>query len=127
MCFTKLKDGIDNLNQALTEFYFDTDYTDNCDYLEQESLKEVPINHEDLTVIQINIRGLISKQNKLLDFLNGCNKSKIDVVILAETWLTKSSQEIASVPGYELVGEICTNKKGGGVGILINNKLKYKT
>ena len=47
------------------------------------------IENSDLRVIQLNIRGLFGKQDKLLKLINCCNKMKIDVVLLEETWLSK--------------------------------------
>ena len=127
MCFTKLTDKKDNLNQILTEFEFGNDYNDNCDYLDLDEFREVQISPNDLSIVQLNIQGLIGKQDKLLKFLNSTNKEKIDVVIVSETWLTKSSEKLINIPGYDLISEVRQNKKGGGVGILINKKLKYKT
>ena len=77
----------------LTEFEFGNDYIDNCDYLDTEEFREVQISPKDLSIVQLNIRGLIGKQEKLLKFLNSSNKEKIDIVILSETWLTKSSEK----------------------------------
>ena len=52
--------------------------------------------------------------------------SPIDIVILCETFLTPDKENHISIPGYCLITKNRTNKKGGGVSILINNKLKYK-
>ena len=63
---------------------------------------------------------------ELSKLINNSNKKKIDVVILSETWVTPSSLTRINVPGYDFIGKQRTNKKGGGVGILINKNLKYK-
>ena len=95
--------------------------------MDLDEFREVQISPNDLSIVQLNIRGLIGKQDKLLKFLNSSNKEKIDIVIVSETWLTKSSEKLINIPRYDLISEVRQNKYGGGVGILINKKLKYKT
>ena len=46
--------------------------------------------------------------------------------MLCETWVTKDMKELVTIPGYDFVGIEQTNEKGGGVGLLIVNELKYK-
>ena len=128
MCFTKLHSSKrDKINNEIKEIFFGTDYTDNCDYLDEDEIKEVTINKNDLSIIQLNIHGLVSKQHELLKFIDRCNKRKIDIVILLETWLSPTATKKINVAGYEYVGESRKNKKGGGVGFLISNEIKYKT
>ena len=52
-------------------------------------------------------------------------KRKIDVVILSETWVTKSSEHRVKIPGFNFVGIHRQGKKGGGVGFLISEEIKY--
>ena len=99
----------------------------NCDYISIEDASTLHCNDKDLVVIQLNIRGLLSKQSELLKLITTCTKDKkVDVVILCETWVTKEVKHLIKVPGYEYVGIERENKKGGGVGFLIANKLHYK-
>ena len=128
MCFTKLHaTKVDSLNNQVKDFFFGTDYVNNCHYLEEHDVKEVTIRKNDLSIIQLNICSLISKQQELLKFINCCNKKKIDIVILSETWLTSSAERKVNVPGYDYVGVSRKHKRGGGVGFLINKEIKYKT
>ena len=46
-------------------------------------------------------------------------------MLLSETWLTPFSPEL-SIPGYSFLQKCRQNKKGGGVGILVSQHLKYK-
>ena len=127
MCFTKLAPKLDKLNQLMTKFNFGNDLIDKCDYLDHDEMIEVKISESDLSIIQWNVRGLMNKQSTVLNFINGCNKSEIDIVIVSETWLTSSSLSLVNIPGYDFVGEVHNHKKGGGVGFLINQSLQYKT
>ena len=95
----------DKLNNLVKEFEFGDDWSDECDYVEEEDIREIVIENSDLSVIQLNIRGLFGKQDKLLKLINCCNKSKIDIIILEETWLNKKNQNEINIPGYEFIGQ----------------------
>ena len=102
-------------------------YEDTCAYLTLENCKEIPHEKTDLCVLQYNIRGLASKQKELQNLLGNCTTSgQVDVVILSETWLTKESEKCININGYEYYGKNRDTKKGGGVGFLIRNTLRYK-
>ena len=100
----------------------DLEQFDTCDYL--QSVKFV--HPDDLMVMQLNIRGLYSKIPLLINLLSSCaNGRQPDVVLLSETWLTPASVPV-DISGYELVHCCRTNKRGGGVGILVSKNLRYK-
>ena len=128
MCFTKLSHtNIDVVNNVRKELLINNfELTDNCDYLEENEVREIEIRNQALTVLQLNIRGLFGKKCELLKFLNGCNKKKVDVVLLEETWLNTQNNAQFNMPGYNFLGQARPNKKGGGVGILISNEIKYR-
>ena len=47
---------------------------------------------DDLNVVQLNIRGLIGKQNSLIPETRSKNPDeKADIYILCETWLNKNT------------------------------------
>ena len=54
------------------------------------------------------------------------NCKKTDVILLSETWLNKSSPKF-SLPGYDSYNVHRTNKKGGGVSILISTAIKSRS
>ena len=99
----------------------DWDVNDDCDYVYQVR----NVSKEDLIVIQINIRGILSKRSLLLDLIeNSVQNGTPDIVIISETWLTPTSPTI-SVPGYKFVHRCREHKKGGGVGILVSDNLRF--
>ena len=115
MCFTRINtESIQDTNYHLKEFHLHTDFSDNCDYVDENDVHEIEIKDNALVVIQLNIKGLFGKQDQLLKFINQCNKRKIYIIILAETWLNQSTNKQISVPGYNYVGQARPNKKGGG-------------
>ena len=102
-------------------------YSDSCDYIDLEDCAEIFQGTRDLSVMEINVWGLASKQFELLSVLRSITKmNQVDVVILAETWLTKESESRIKIPGYEYFGEVRQHKKGGGIGLLIRQNLNYK-
>ena len=81
----------------------------------------------DFKALQLNICGLISKQNELSKLITGClNNNKIDIVILCETWLTPQVNHLVQVLGYQFYGIERNTKKGGGVGFLVAKEIKFK-
>ena len=94
---------------------------DTCDYI--HSVKNVDV--DDLIVLQLNIRGLLNKISLLTNLLSSCVENRApDVVLLSETWLTPTSPSI-DVDGYNFVHCCRSQKRGGGVGILISKSLRY--
>ena len=110
-----------DVNSFNNDTYHDWEIDDNCDYI-------YDIDHvqtDDFVIIQTNIRGILSKRSLLIDLLESSVKNRSpDVVLISETWLTPNSPELV-IPGYDFVHKCRQDKKGGGVGILVSNKLRY--
>ena len=106
----------------------DKDFIDNCDYFETDNNLDHTLGlNDDLNIIQLNIRGLIGKQQTLIQETTSKNSNKkIDIYILCETWLNEHNNGRINVPNYSYIGKHRKNKKGGGVGILIHNTLTHK-
>ena len=122
-CKSKVEDlKYDPLDSTCFEF----DLSDFCNYIEVADTKSLEIEDTDLTVLQLNIRGLLGKQKELSKLLfELIGKNKIDVIILCETWLTKESKKRVSMPGYTYHGHYRKHKKGGGVGFLISDEINF--
>ena len=62
--------------------------------------------------MQINVRGVLNKQGQLNDLLNKyCSNFEIHIVVLVETWLTKSNKHMLEIPNYTYRGKKRLNKK----------------
>ena len=124
MCMHKIDRGLDSLDRKVVDFLgADLDQFDNCDYVEHVPSKKAG----DLTIIQLNIRGVGSKISELKSLIDHSIENNVpEIVILSETWLTPFSP-ILDIPGFEFVHEPRKEKKGGGVGILLSKRLQYKT
>ena len=127
MCFSKKDVILHDINRKSLDDIGLDENKDNCDYVNLDDTATLICNKKDLVVVQLNVRGLLSKQKELLNLVNNCTKNKkVDVIILCETWATKETKPLIDVPGYEFVGIERNQKKGGGVGFLIAKELQYK-
>ena len=112
-----------------TEFIdlsFNNEVVDNCTYLDysNESTKKVENPYNTFTVLQLNIRGILSKQDKLKNLLKDIKSTgMVHAVMLVETWLNKRTVKRVKIPGYNIHCSHRNNKKGGGVGILVSQSL----
>ena len=130
MCVGNSSEPIDiNLNVPFADFEslgLDRSVC-NCDYISLEDATQTKSSKGDLAIMQLNICGLLSKQVDLIRLVNFCiENSKIDIVILCETWLNDTTSHLVNVPGYTYIGNVRAMKKGGGVGFLILKEIHYK-
>ena len=124
MCLQRVSDLKDNLGNRLQLVDFIDQDKDNCDYFD---VMDNSFHLDDINgfmVLQLNIHGLINKQSDLLKLVNKiAGKSKIDVIMLQETWLTKTNCNLVNIPGYKHIFQHRTSCNGGGVSLLINQEL----
>ena len=57
-----------------------------CDYVDLDSINELKPTKNDLSIMQLNIRGLLNKQDQLNEIINEC---QADAILLCETLLKK--------------------------------------
>ena len=102
---------------------------DQCDYLDPNSNVDILEDIDsDLNIVQLNIRGLIGKQGRLCKEIKGQNnRHKVHVYILNETWVTKANEHMIDIPHYQFISKHRPNKKGGGVGLLVQDELQFRT
>ena len=98
----------------------------NCEYIESFSEEmSTCLGPHDLSVVHLNISGLLfSKQDELHRLLNkmgGVNKVDVN-----ETWLRKETINKIKIKNYQIESKVRKGKNGGGVSILIRNRLKYR-
>ena len=92
---------IDTDNLDLEEFLGWNSLLRSSDYLTDHN--RVPCNIDDLTVVQLNIRGIQSKICEFKLLLNQILKTdQPDIVLLCETWLQPSLPD-PHIPGYQMV------------------------
>ena len=69
----------------------DEDFCDMCDYHDLTKDDNIMSKSErDLNIVQLNIRGLVSKQNALMtETIGEKSNREVHIYILNETWVTK--------------------------------------
>ena len=98
---------------------------DSCDYIDLSDINRLSQSHQDLSVLQLNIRGLISKQDSLKQFLSEF-KLLPDILLLCETWLKRETENKINIPSYKCYHKHKIDRLGGGVSILANHKLRTR-
>ena len=74
-------------NKLINSLIDDPDVVDNCSYISCEELHNVDITNDTLSILQLNMRGLINKQSDLNKLLQAGSRIKVCVALLCETWL----------------------------------------
>ena len=59
MCVHNVIKGYDELSREVLDTKYTYDCNDNCDYIEPTN--KVQTDHDDLTILHLNIRGMYSK------------------------------------------------------------------
>ena len=92
MCLQGIKQQIFNrLNNNEFMNNESYDFVDHCDYLEIENITPKTLPRGNLNILQMNVRGLVSKQNKLQSLIDKLeNYSDLHCLLLCKTWLLKT-------------------------------------
>ena len=94
-----------------------------CKYVELDGNQQLNKVKNDLRIIQLNIRGLLNKQDQLQQLIANTDT---DAILICETWLTKIKEKLVDIKGYKTESKVRTDKLGGGVGIVINKNLRSR-
>ena len=87
----------------------------------------IDLNENSVNIMNLNVRGLINKQDSLLRLLTTSGgQNKVSIVSLNETWLHPETISKIDISGYNYVGKCREGRKGGGVGILLSEELCYR-
>ena len=78
--------------------------------------------------MHLNVRSLLAHQHELCQLFRTTERknSRIDIILLCETFLSKQTLSMVRIPRYTHVSNYRKNKKGGGVSILIRDGISYK-
>ena len=117
----------DDTTQDLCDSYY---YTET-DFVETVTTNNIN-NESHLTILSLNIANLLSKLRFLKIFLNNITteRNKPDIIVVVETHLSKSAntglsaeEEKHILPGYNFYHKGRKQKRGGGVGVFVSNRL----
>ena len=94
---------------------FNDDYIDHCDYVDYSEITvdKNNKNRNTLTAMQLNARGVLNKHDPLKTVLNDIKKdNRVDIVLLVETWLNKTTAKRFMIPGYKFLVPTGKIRKG---------------
>ena len=102
MCLQRVNELKDNLGNRLQSVNFIDHDKDTCDYFDLTD-NIIRMEHNNgFIAMQLNIRGLLNKQTELIKMINKiAGISKLDVIMLQETWLTNANCNLVNIPGYK--------------------------
>ena len=116
-----------NDQQTIVPEYGENLFSFDSDYLDVGELSTSMFPQGNLNIIQLNVRGLLSKQSKLNELINNVEKSlDLHTLVLCETWLTPETKNLIKFGNFAYSGIERKGKKGGGVGFLIKNNLIFR-
>ena len=95
----------------------------DCKYREIVNLEELKPKKNDLSIIQLNIRGLLNKQDQLKNLVKD---TEADVTLLCETWLTQIKESQINITTHKLISKHRSDRIGDGVGILVHKDLRSR-
>ena len=77
--------------------------------------------------MHLNVCSILAKQTELKELLIGLyiENLHLDAILLCETYLNRCTQNLVNIPKFNLICKNRTNKKNGGVPILIKDHFNY--
>ena len=127
MCLQGIKKQItDHLYQCEKLISRDQfDFVDRWDYQDIDDIRTNSLTQRNLNILQLNIRGLLTKQGQLNTIINNLETkiSNLHRILLCETWLTEGTKKLIKFNNYHYIGREHENRKGGGIGFLVQKKL----
>ena len=112
---------VENLHLEYETYDFDRNW-DKCDYIDPSKLPEY-VGKNDLVIVQWNTRELRGKLDDIENLLNHTLEQKVGIVIINESWITNNSPPLNKINGYKYIGKARENRKGGGVGFLLQDDI----
>ena len=99
----------------------------NCHYCTENQFidKMCTSVGDELTLLHFNIRSMNNKIDNLNVFLQN-QRSNFTAIGISETWFSSNSDvNLYSLPGYSLVTNSRSGKKGGGVALYVSSQMEY--
>ena len=77
-----------------------------------------------VNILHINCRSIKKNFDAIKDFVNLIS-GKLTALALTETWLSKYTEDVFTLPGYQFISNSRSDKGGGGVGLFICDSLNF--
>ena len=96
----------------------------NCCYYTERQFKEKFNLKRGISIIHFNSRSLYANFNKIKDYLLHYTM-QFNIIAISESWLNYDKGTDFELEGYNFNFVNRGNKKGGGVALYVDSKLKY--
>jgi hypothetical protein len=99
----------------------------DCNYYSYDELDDIQFKEADLGVLHLNVHGIASKKDQLLDLVSRLEQSqhRADIILLCETFMTEKNKNMCKLKGYNLKEfENRKKLKQGGVAIYVKRNMK---
>ena len=114
------------------QFFSDPRFSNNnnCDYHTQDTFNRCLVDRNSslrngLSIYLHNIKSICKHYTELQTMLNGLS-FEFDVIGITETWLSESSADLYSIPGYQDPHHSYrTARKGGGVSLYVKENIQF--
>ena len=89
-------------------------WNDNRDYIELDECDNLNRNNYNLIVMHLNISSVLCHQHELCQLIRSTEKknSRIDVILLCETFLSSKTKSMVNIPGFSHICNYRKSKKG---------------
>ena len=109
------------------DLHLPVELNNNCDYLDPDWVQNLGVETSDLSVIELNIRGLINKVSFLNFLLSDCLRDKTAyAILLCETWLNITNFDLVNIPSYILFSNVRSGKLSRGTDIMVHQNLRCR-
>ena len=117
-------DELSVTHDLLTRLDLQSKHEDNCHYTD---LPNVCASRKNLTVLHLNIQGLLSKISDLKSYLSDMLKQGIfpTLILLCETFLNKNAVNLCKIKSYDLITKHTGTRKDGGIAIYVHESVSY--
>lgn len=110
--------NLDDINISLSD----------TSYVTLNEIKDIlhsSIDYNTINLLHVNCRSLPKNFDSLYSTINYIDMP-FTAIAVSETWLKEHNESIFTIPGYDFVSCNRLLKTGGGVGLYINDKIKYR-
>ena len=102
-----------NISDAISQQVMSVEGIPKCKYLDVEEILNFNPENYNLKWMHLNICSLLNKQRLLIEILTDFRRNNIDIdiLMLCETYLNKSTVKLLGISGYNIAYRNRLNKK----------------
>lgn len=82
-------------------------------------------NSYDVNIIHMNIRSIKKNFDEFIYYLNNC-KTKFEIIILSETWISEDSEFVFNIEGYSVVNRNNRFTRSDGLCVFVRKDIDFQ-